>query len=363
MPTLPLHHPPESVCLLRLSALGDVTHMLPIVHTLQHHWPDCRLTWIVGALEAQLVQDLPGVEFIVFDKSQAWQSYKTLRQQLRGRRFDVLLHMQAALRASLISMLVNAPIKLGFDWQRARNGQWLFTRQRIEPADNAHVLDGFFGFLAALGIKGRELYWDIPIPDRAYAALHAQLPSSITEQKKRFLVINPSSSLRRYNWRNWPAERYAAIARYAQQRYDLHTVLSGGPAAEEQALGAEICQHTDPAYTHNLIGKTDLKALTALLSSATLVIAPDTGPLHLAAALDIPVIGLYASSNPLRTGPYLSQQWVVNKYPEALRRYTDKTLETAAWGERVRDPDVMDLIEVQEVQWILDKLMQRVYNA
>src|SRR3990170_1352622 len=115
---LPLSSPPDHLCLLRLSALGDICHSLPIVRTLQHHWPETKITWVIGRLEHQLVYDIPGIEFIVVDKGRGLHTYTQLRKQMQGRRFDVLLHMQMSIRASLISLLIPADIRLGFD--RAR---------------------------------------------------------------------------------------------------------------------------------------------------------------------------------------------------------------------------------------------------
>ncbi|MGB7397074.1 MAG: glycosyltransferase family 9 protein, partial [Candidatus Macondimonas sp.] len=117
---------PENLCLLRLSALGDVTHLLPIIHTLRRHWPQTRLTWVIGKLEARLVGDLPGVEFIVFDKGAGWRGYRDLHRQLTGRRFDQALIMQVALRANLASLAIRAPLRIGFDRARAKDGHRLF---------------------------------------------------------------------------------------------------------------------------------------------------------------------------------------------------------------------------------------------
>src|SRR5574337_484487 len=91
---------PVSVCILRLSAVGDVSHTLPVVRSLQNAWPDTRFTWIIGKLEATLLGDIPGIEFIIFDKSQGWKAHAQLRRSLRRRQFDLLLHMQLSLRAS-----------------------------------------------------------------------------------------------------------------------------------------------------------------------------------------------------------------------------------------------------------------------
>ena len=109
---LPLTSPPASLCILRLSAVGDICHTLPIIRTLQQAWPDTRLTWIIGKLEHSLVGDISGIEFIIFDKAKGFKAYRGLRQQMKGRHFDVLLHMQMSLRASLASLLVLGAISL-----------------------------------------------------------------------------------------------------------------------------------------------------------------------------------------------------------------------------------------------------------
>src|ERR1044072_4125512 len=112
--------PPASVCILRLSAIGDTCHALTVVRTLQRAWPKTRFTWIIGRIEAKLLGHIPDIEFIVVDKSSTMQARKKLREALRGRRFDILMHMQLALRASMLSTVVSAKIKVGFDRARAR---------------------------------------------------------------------------------------------------------------------------------------------------------------------------------------------------------------------------------------------------
>src|SRR5690606_23406469 len=104
----PTPAPPRSICLLRLSALGDVTHVLPLVHTLQRAWPGVALTWIIGKGEQRLLEGLPGVEFVVYDKKTGRAGMRALRRQLAGREFDALLLMQLALRANLLSRAVRA---------------------------------------------------------------------------------------------------------------------------------------------------------------------------------------------------------------------------------------------------------------
>ncbi|MEO1576702.1 MAG: glycosyltransferase family 9 protein, partial [Pseudomonadota bacterium] len=153
----------QSICVLRLSAIGDTCNMVPIVRTLQSECPNATLTWIVGRTEYQLLRRLPGVEFLVFDKRGGRAARRELRQQLAGRRFDVLLHMHASLRASRLSRYVNAGRRIGFDARRARDFQRLFCNERIAGDSSVHVLDGFFQFLEHLGIERRHMIWDIPI--------------------------------------------------------------------------------------------------------------------------------------------------------------------------------------------------------
>src|SRR5579864_2392933 len=160
----PLVAPPRSVCILRLSAIGDTCHVVPIIRTLQRVWPDTKLTWIIGKNEARLMHLLEDVELIIVDKQTGLSGSRELRAQLRDRQFDVLLHMQLALRASLLALNVRAPLKIGFDRARARELQWLFTNERIPAQTREHVLDSFFGFLTALGITDRLLQWDLPLP-------------------------------------------------------------------------------------------------------------------------------------------------------------------------------------------------------
>ena len=123
MSLLPLDRPPQNLCILRLSALGDVCHVLPVVRTLQDAWPATRLTWIIGKLEHKLLGHVPDIEFVVFDKKSG-DSHRQLRRELGARvAFDVLLHMQVAVRASLVAAMVPARVRLGFDRSRARELQ------------------------------------------------------------------------------------------------------------------------------------------------------------------------------------------------------------------------------------------------
>jgi heptosyltransferase I len=344
-----LFQAPKSICIFRLSAIGDVTHILPVIHTLKKVWPECKITWVIGKLEYQLVKSLPEVEFIQFDKSKGWAAYRALRQQLNGQTFDVLLMMQAALRASIASLFISAQYKLGFDKARAVDYQWLFSNQKITGEGRTHVLDTFFQFLDALGINERVDCWDLPIDDSDLLFAEQMIQSKATA------VINPCSSARKSNWRNWSIERYAEVCDYLNQK-DIQVLITGGPSDTEKAFCQSVVNQCK-SNPKNLAGQTSLGQLLALLKSAKFLIAPDTGPAHMSTIVDTPVLGLYASSNPLRTGPYKSQSVLVNRYPIALQQFKQKTVTNTVWGERVRDPQVMNLIRVEDVKKAIDSLL------
>ncbi|HEX5314571.1 MAG TPA: glycosyltransferase family 9 protein, partial [Gammaproteobacteria bacterium] len=301
MKPLDFSTPPASVCVLRLSALGDVCHALPVVNTLRAAWPATRFSWIVGRTEASLIGDIPDIEFLSFDKAAGWPAYRELRRRLAGRRFDLLLHMQLSLRASLASRAVRAPLRLGFDRERAHDWQWLFTNRRIAHVAREHVMDSFFGFARACGVSERRLEWNIPVPPAAAARAREFIPDGMPA-----LLVSPCANARFRNWRNWPYERYGPVADYAAGTLGWRVIVTGGPSAAEREAARAIVAASRTGIV-NLQGKTSLKELLALIARAQVIITPDSGPAHMATAVGTPVIGLYATTNPERAGPYLSQ--------------------------------------------------------
>lgn len=345
---IPARDPPADVCVLRLSALGDVCHALPVVRTLQDAWPAARVTWILGKLEHRLLGHIPGIDFVPYDKKGGLAAWRALRQRFAGRRFDVLLHMQLALRASAVAAAVPARAKIGFDRARARELQWLFTNRRIAPRSREHVLDSLFGFTAALGIERRSLRWDIPLPDQALDYAARAIPDA-----QPTLVVSPCSS---HALRNWSAERYAAVADHAAARHGMRVLLCGGPSALELEYGARIAGAMRQPCS-NLIGKDTLLEMLATLQRATVLVSPDSGPAHMATTVGTPVIGLYAATNPARSGPYFSRPWCVDRYGAAAERFMGRPAAELPWTEKIEQPGVMDLIEVEAVTERLDALM------
>lgn len=341
---------PGSVCLLRLSALGDCANVVPVVHTLQYYWPQTRIGWIVNRTEAALVADLPGVDFYVMDKKAGRAGLKDLQRQLRGQRFDALLHMHASWRANRVSRLVRAHRRIGFNAMRSRDFQHWFVNERIGPAASRHVVDGFFEFLTALGLEQRIDDWRVPISaaDRVYAQRLLQ------GENAPLLFISPCSSHER---RNWLPERYAAVADYAHDVHGMRCVLVGGPSDTEQRMVTAIEQAMQTKAV-NLVGQTSLKQLLALFEHGRVLLSPDSGPAHIANAIDIEVISLHAATDSRRSGAYRSRRWCVDYFEQATRQFRKATPDTVAWGTHIEDSaDVMALIPIDAVTARIDQVM------
>lgn len=343
---------PQRVCLLRLSAIGDTCHALAALRAMQAAWPQTRFTWIIGKTEARLMTAiLPEIEFITFDKNASLTELRRLRTTLRDRRFDLLLHMQLSIRASVLSTLIRAPIKLGFDRRRARELQWLFTNASIAPARNQHVLDSFMGFPRACGIDTPPVpRLDVPLPAdaRAYA-------SHMVAGKT--LLISPCSS---HALRNWRAARYAAVADHAV-RHGMRVVLVGGRSPLEARMGEDIAAAAREPLL-NQIGKDTLPQLLALMASSTALLSPDSGPVHMATLVGLPVIGLYAATRTARVGPYFDRRWCVDKYETAALMFYGRSASQVPWTLKIEKPGVMDLISVDEVTTKLDALLKSAHD-
>jgi len=329
----------SSLCLLRLSALGDVTHVVPLVRTLQAARPDTPIHWIIDKAGHKLLDGLPGVTFHAYDKKSGMAGVKELRRQLPQGRFEALLQMQVAFRANLLSAFIPAERRIGYDRSRSKDLHGLFINERIPDRPGIHVLDAIGSFCEPLGLRQTEVSWDLAVPQSAYEWAAAQWQ----DDGRPVLMISPCSSHVR---RNWYADRYAAVANHALTR-GWRVVLCGGRSELERSMADAIqAQLRTPAL--DLVGKDTLKQLPALLARANLVMTPDSGPMHIANAMGAKVLGLHAASNPNRSGPYSDRRYCVDRYDDAARKYLAKQASDLKWGTKIEFDDVMELITVED---------------
>jgi heptosyltransferase I len=295
-----------------LSAIGDAVHVLPVVNALKRAWPRTRITWVIQPVPHRLVEGHPAVdEFVVFHRRRgagAWRGFRDLRRAMKGRRFDLLLGLQVYLKAGLITGMISADVKLGFDRARARDAQWLFTNRRIPPHEPQHVQDQYFEFLEFLGVDPRPVAWDLRLTDtdrEAQARFFGELDGPVCA-----VVVGTSKAEK-----NWSAEGYARVLEVVEAEHGLRPVLIGGPSPLERRLADEVKARTG-ATVVDALGD-DLRRVVWILEGSRLLISPDTGPLHISRALGTPVVGLYGYTNPKRSGPYGAyQDLVVDGYAE-----------------------------------------------
>lgn len=345
--TLSIPSAPERICVLRLSAIGDVCHAVATVQQIQRQRPEAKITWVVGKTEHTLLDGLKGVELVVFDKQAGMRGLWALRRAMRGRHFDVLLHMQSSLRASLASCCISATVRLGFDKARAKEAQWLFTNAWVLPQDHPHVVEGFQAFAQALGLAPEPPQWDMPVFPEHEAWVLKRLRSA-----KPYVVICPSASKCE---RNWLPERYALTAEFLVSR-GYRVVICGSAEAAERKLADHIKTLCKCALI-DMVGETDLKQLLAVLKHAHLLVSPDTGPAHMAVTVGTPVVGLYAHSNPRRTGPYYYRDYVVSVYDAAVQEQYGKAWHLLPAGKRAMGAGLMKRIDVTHVMRTIERLL------
>ena len=332
----------KSICIIRLSSIGDITHMIPIIQTLKYYLPKTNLTWIIGKTEYSLVKNIKDIDFIVIDKTNLLSSMNALKA-IKYKEYDVLLHMQVSLRSNIISTFINAKRKIGFDYKSSKNLHSLFINEKVKSTDRKHVMDTFFCFLSKIGLDKKNYTHDIHIKS-----------NNIVNLKGKYIVFNPFTSSRRFNYREWDINNYNIIIDYLYDTYKISSMIIGGHSKYE--LDKSIL-FNNKEHVINMVGKTSLEDAYNLIKLSELYIGPDSGTLHIASMLLKPVIGLYATSNPLRTGPYYNMKHTINKYPEALRIFNNKTEDAAKWGERVRNKKAMSLIKIKDVIGCIDKIL------
>jgi heptosyltransferase I len=323
----------DRVCIVMMSAVGDAVHVLPILNNLKRHAPESRVTWVLQPGPAALVRGHRQIdEIILFDRSKGWRAFTDARRELATRQFDLVLDFQVYFKAGIVTSFTRAPVKLGFDRARARDLNWLFTTHRIPPHAPQHVQDQYLEFLAALGLPNEEVTWDIgPWPEER------PWQRSFFERLERpaaAIVVATSKPQK-----DWLPERWAEVADILFHDFGLEPVLVGGRTERELAAERVIIERARHKPTSAL--GSGLRNLVGILDGSALVLAPDTGPLHIAVALDRPVVSLMGYTNPKRTGPY--------------RRFHDLIVD--AYGDPGEDypismenrPDRMPRITVRDV--------------
>jgi heptosyltransferase I len=280
-----------------LTGLGDVVNGLPVANALKAQDPSRRITWVAEPAPSQPLLHHPSVdEVIVFEKSRGARGVADLRRRMRGRSFDVTFNMMYYFKSVWPTVFSGAPRRIGFGRGRARDGVWLFSNERLPHRGWRHQQDLFLEFLDYLGLGGRPVEWKLTLTAderRAQAGLFGALDG----RPVAAIVVASGKPVK-----DWPAERWAAVADALERDHGFQVMLLGGPSAREAAIASGIEARAEARVVRGL--SRTVRELMWRVEGSQLVLAPDTGPLHLAHAFGVPVIGLYAHSNPWRVGPW-----------------------------------------------------------
>jgi len=312
----------KKVLIIKPSSLGDVVHCLPILSGLRSHYPGSHISWLLRPDCAEILKSSPHLDQIIpFDRKHygniSWnltaaRDFIRFLKDLRSQKFDLVLDLQGLFRSAFIAYCTAAPTRLGF--ARARECAALFYTHRITtPNQPEHIVDSYWRFAQYLGFghhpKNFNLHLGPKLEQESKDLLNQNQFTADTPYA--VLLIGGTSAKKR-----WPPSRFAELAHILHQKYQLTSVLLGAGAAESHAA-QQLLQHApNQKIIINLIDQTSLLQTAALIKHARLVVGNDSGPLHIAAALSVPLVGLYGPTNPAVVGPYGQLDSVVLAAPD-----------------------------------------------
>ncbi|OQK15378.1 hypothetical protein AU255_18075 [Methyloprofundus sedimenti] len=320
--------------------------LLPAVRLLKKQFPDTQIDWLIDRPIAGLLAQVTEVNVVPIDKPKSIGDYWRIKKQWRRKNTGQLISFQTSFVSNMLMALLPAEHKTGFGPPYSREGHHFFTDTAYELPEHLHQVEIFFalaqkfaGISQQISITADDLNLPVSDTDINWAVDKLQT-------HRQWIAINPMASTQE---KTWDAERYISLIDNLHRLYpDRPVVLTGGSGSKEVAFGQQIEQQTQ-APCLNLTGQTTLTQLAAILKQASLLISPDTGPLHLANAMATPVIGLYAVTRPEYIGPYNQLDNCINIYDQAARTFMQKPASQLPWQKKIPSLEAMQLISVEQL--------------
>jgi heptosyltransferase I len=335
---------PRRICIVMMSAVGDAVHVLPVINALKRANPATHITWVLQPGPASLVRGHPSVDdIILFDRALGWGAFRSVRRALASRKFDLVINLQVYFKAGIVTAMTNAPVKMGFDRTRARDLNWLFTNRKIPARPVQHVQDQYLEFLDALGVGAEPIEWNLgPFPEEK--AWRDAFAASLDRPAAAIVLATSKPE------KDWIPARWAEVCDQLYHTYGLQPVLVGGRSERELAAERIILERTN----HKPISKlgSGLRPLASIFDASALVLTPDTGPLHMAVALDKPVISLLGYTNPKRTGPYRKfHDLSIDRYGEPGEDYPPSMENRPGRMEKIGVSDVLEKVDLWRTRY------------
>ncbi|MFM8635597.1 MAG: glycosyltransferase family 9 protein [Planctomycetia bacterium] len=338
---------PRSIVIVKLSAIGDVLHAVPAAVALKRAHPQARIGWAVEGRAADVLAGHTAIDHL-FRLPRGWlkspRAVWSLRQQMRAFDADLAIDMQGLLKSMVATMLSGAGMRIGYAKPESREQSWIALTHAVRPTAG-HVVERHCELLRPLGIESRSIDFDMPRWPVSRGRVREWFEAMRFDTAP--VILNPGAG---WASKRWPTDRFAAVARLLWQRHGLRSLVVWG-GAEERAAAESIMAEADGAAV--MAPPTTLQDLGELCRLGRLFISSDTGPLHLAAAIGTPCVGLFGPVPASRNGPYGPQH--VSVEPPAHMR--------PAWEDRKTDARSMLGIEVHDVAAAAERQLARVAAA
>ena len=348
---------PQKILIVKLSAIGDVVQTLPMMEALRSHYPQAHIDWLVEEEASDLLIGHPALQRVIVSRRKTWQKrlfrrgdfWSTLTEmgkfirELRNTEYDWIIDNHGIFKSGLMVLLSRGRRKIGFQASPgiADEGNYLFTKERYKPLNiEKHALERYLDLIAQVGVRVGKPALNFPVPANALREAEKLL------QKNGFarhplVIIHPMA---KWPTKQWPLENFARVAHALAQK-GASVVFTGGPDDEKPVR--ELWQRIHPPpRVLNLAGQTQLQELAGLFFLSDLVLTPDTGPMHLAAAVQVPLIALFGPTAPWRTGPYGNGHVILRK-PLACSPCFKKKCPTMECMEALSVEEVLEAAEAK----------------
>lgn len=328
----------DNVAVVMLSTAGGAVWTLPVLNAIKRANPDARITWVMQPGAALLVEGHPSVDRIIpFDRSAGLAAYARLRRAVEGEHFDAVLVLQAYLKAAAVAALLPTTNRIAIDRQRARDFSWLFKANRIPARPMGHMQDQYLEFLEPLQIAPEPIAYRLG-PWESERDWQRKFFDQFTRPAVPLVIGTTKDE------KDWPVEHWAEIADILWHEFALEPVLVGGRSPRE-LHAEEVIMARTRHRPRSALGS-GLRRLVAILDGSAMAISPDTGPLHMAVAIDKPVIGLFGYTNPKRTGPYRKfADLLVDAFGNPGEEYTAAEPNRPGRMRHITVGDVLDKVE------------------
>jgi heptosyltransferase-1 len=326
----------QKILVIKPSSLGDVVHSLPFLNAVKSRYPEAELHWVIARGLEGLLEGHPMIDKLIVINKDEWKSIskagRTAREiaalfkTLRRERYDIVVDLQGLLRSGIIAMAAGAPLRIGFE--EAREGSRFFYNRKVRGGKEVHAVDRYMKIAAALGCSAGEVAFPFP-PVKRESGEAAKVRES-----GMYAVIVPGA---RWDTKVWPAVNFGRIAAALPWRS-----IVIGSSADMPKADAVVRESGGKAVS--LAGKTGLRELVEIMRNAVLVISNDSGPMHIAAAFNVPVVAIFGPTSPERTGPY-GEEHIIIRSEEACSPCFKKRCEDLKCMKGITVARVLEKIE------------------